>query len=268
MRWLLLSFLFLLVFQLFGQQQLPGNQNIYDAQGPGFIYDKETTFHFGLATPRNLQLGVKFATTETYFKSKFISFELGDIRHSRELRSNFERIIIATNRVSRPFIYGKQNQLYVLRASFGNRIYVSEKAKQRGVAIGYSWQIGPSIGLLKPYYLEIETGEVINSGTVRDIRYSEEMQELFLDRFRIFGASSWSRGLDEIQFVPGIHAKASMHFGFGAFDELAKSFEVGIQGDFFFGDVPILVESDLTPGVTNSNLYLGLFMQMQIGKRY
>lgn len=268
MRKLIFLLAVFLALPLWGQQRLPGNQNIYDAEGPGFVYDKETTFLFGLSTPRNLHIGVKIATLETYFKTKFWAIEIGDLRHSREQRTNLERIILATNRVSRPFVYAKQNQLYVARVGFGNRIYLSEKAKQRGVAIGYSWQLGPTLGLLKPYYLEVETGEVLNSGTVRDIRFSEATEELFLDRFRIFGASSWSTGLDELRLVPGVHARASLHLGFGAFDEMAKSLEVGIQGDFFFSNAPIMVESDLAPGLSNSNLHLNLFMHMQLGKRW
>jgi len=267
MRLPLLALGLLISLNLWGQQ-LPGNQNIYDAQGPGFVYDKEVTFNFGLSTPRNFHLGIKVARIEAYNKTKFWTLDFGDIRHSRELRSNYERIIIATNRVSRPFIYGKQNQLYALRLGFGTRTYLSEKAKQRGVAVGYSWELGPTLGILKPYYLEIETSEQLNSGTVRDVRFSPETEDLFLDRFRIFGASAWSRGLEDLSLAPGIHARASLHLGFGAFDEVAKSLEVGVQGDFFFTNVPIMVESDLTPGVTNSNLFLSLFMQMQIGKRW
>lgn len=252
---------------LLGQQRLPGNQNIYDAEGPGFVYDNEWTFNFGLGTPRNLFLGFTRAKLKAYNKSTFYTLFLGDIRHSREQRSNFERIIPQTNQVSRPFVYGKQNQFYAIRVGFGTRTYLSEKAKQRGVAMGYSWEIGPTLGLLKPYYLEVQTGE-LNNGTIRDIAYSEETKALFLDRFRIFGASSWGQGLDELKIIPGVHGRASVHFGFGAYDEMAKSLEVGIQGDFFFRNAPIMVESDLTPGVTNSNLRMSLFLQMQLGKRW
>lgn len=252
---------------LFAQQRLPGNANIYDANGPGFVYDNEWTFNFGLGTPRNLFLGFTRAKLKAYNKTSFFTVYLGDIRHSREQRTNFERIILSTNQVSRPFVYGKQNQLYALRVGFGKRVYLSEKAKQRGVAMGYAWEIGPTLGFLKPYYLEVQTGTTDNS-RVDDIAYSEETQALFLDRFSIFGASAWGKGLDEIKLIPGIHGRASVHFGFGAYDEMAKSLEVGIQGDFFFRDADIMVESDLTPGVTNSNLRLSLFMQMQLGKRW
>lgn len=265
----LFIFLSLVLFstQLFGQKRLPANQNIYDAQGPGFVYDQEWTFNFGLGTPRNLFIGFTQAKLKAYNKSTFYTIFLGDIRHSREQRSNFERIIPATNQVSRPFVYGKQHQFYAIRLGFGTRTYLSEKAKQRGVAMGYSWEIGPTLGLLKPYYLEVQTGE-FNDGTIRDIAFSPETEALFLDRFRIFGASAWGKGLDELKIIPGVHGRASVHFGFGAYEEMAKSLEVGIQGDFFFRNAPIMVESDLTPGVTNSNLRMSLFLQMQLGKRW
>lgn len=263
---LLLILSVFLQLSLFAQQRLPGNQNIYDADGPGFVYDNEWTFNFGLGTPRNLFVGVKRAKIKAYNKSSFYTIYLGDIRHSREERTNFE-LISPNNQVSRPFVYGKQNQLYALRVGFGNRTYLSEKAKQRGVAMGYSWEIGPTLGLLKPYYLEVRAGDV-NEIRIEEITYSEENKNLFLDQRNIFGASIWGKGLDETKLIPGVHGRASVHFGFGAYDEMAKSFEVGIQGDFFFRDAPIMVESDLTPGVTNSNLHISFFMQMQLGRRW
>lgn len=249
------------------QQRLPGNQNIYDPGGPGFIYDKEFTVNAGLMTPRNIFFGLTIGQIESYDNTKFWSFELGDHRHPRELRSNFERIILANNRVSRAFTYGKQNQLYVARLGFGRRHYWSEKARQRGVAMGYSYRVGPSIGFLKPYYLEIAVGDV-GVATVEEVRYDGTNGELFLDRDRIFGAASWGRGLSEITFVPAIHARASLHFGFGAYDELAKSLEAGIQAEYFISDVDIMVDGSAAPGVSNSRLFLNLFLALQIGKRW
>ncbi|MEO0625538.1 MAG: hypothetical protein AAFY91_01020, partial [Bacteroidota bacterium] len=252
---------------LLGQQQLPGNQNIYDTDGPGFIYNKEFTVNVGLMTPRNLMFGFTIGQIQSYDVTSFWSIELGDHRHPREFRSNFERIILANNRVSRAFTYGKQNQLYVARLGFGKRKYWSEKARQRGVAMGYSYRIGPTLGLLKPYYLEVAVGEPGN-GALTEIRYTGDNGDLFLDRDRIFGAASFGRGLGEISFVPAVHARASIHFGFGAYDELAKSLEAGIQAEYFLGEVPIMVDGPAAPGVNNSQLFLNLFLALQIGKRY
>lgn len=250
------------------QQQLPANQNIYGAAGRGIIYDHELNFSFAIATPRNIFLGVRSGKLITYDKLKYWSATFGSIRHSRERRENPDRINPSTNRVSRAYTLGKINQLYALRIGFGMRKYLSEKASQRGVAVGYSYEVGPSLGLLKPYYIEYITGEPGEGNGIADIRYDGENLNQFLNQDRIFGASTWTVGLDELAFRPGIHAKAAAHFGFGAFDEVSKSLEVGLMADYFLGNTDLMLESDLTPGVSNSPLFLSLFLNVQFGKRW
>lgn len=265
---ILTSLLILLSVAVFGQQRLPGNQNIYGATGRGIVYDNETSFNFQISTPRNFLIGVRSGKLVSFDEMKYWSLSFGDIRHSRERRENPDRINGLTNRVSRAFVFGKQNQLYALRFGFGRRKYLSEKARQRGVAVGYSYEFGPTLGLLKPYYLELYTGEPDNPGAIVDVRYDEFTASRFLNQDAIFGASTWSSGLDELQLRPGIHAKAAAHFGFGAYDEVAKSLEAGLMADFFLGSTDILIESDLTPGVTNNTLFLSLFINIQFGKRW
>lgn len=265
-----LPFLFVCLASLtvVAQQQLPANQNIYGAGGRGIIYDQELNFSFGIATPRNMFLGVRSGRLISFDKLKFWSATFGSIRHSRERRENPERVNPATNRVSRSYTYGKTNQLYALRVGFGMRKYLSEKARQRGVALGYSYEFGPSLGLLKPYYIEYITGEPGNGVAIRDIRYTGDNANEFLNQSRIFGASAWTVGLDEIRVRPGIHAKVAAHFGFGAFDEVSKTLEAGLMADFFLGNTDLMLESDLTPGVSNPPLFLSLFLNVQFGKRW
>ncbi len=264
----LLTVLLLLSLAVSAQQRLPGNSNIYDANGIGIIYDKELTFNVAIASPRNFSFGIRSGKLISYDRTRFWTLTLGDIRHSRERKINPERVNFSNQRVSRSYVFGKQNQLYALRLGFGNRHYISEKARERGVAIGYSYEIGPSLGILKPYYLELDANRPDNPNEYIDIRYTEDNANQFLNQPSIFGGSAWTLGLDELSLRPGVHAKFATHFGFGAFDETAKSLEAGILADFFIGDTDIMVESPLTPGVTNSPLFLSLFVNLQIGKRW
>ena len=135
------------------------------------------------------------------------------------------------------------------------------------MAVGYSYEFGPTLGILKPYYLEVDAGEPGNNRIV-DIRHTGNNTAEFLNQDRIFGASAWTQGLNELAIRPGIHAKAAAHFAFGAYDEMAKSLEAGIAADFFLGNTDIMIESDLTPGVTNTPLFLSLFINVQLGKRW
>ena len=259
---------FVVTADLAAQQRLPGNKNIYGATGRGVIYDNELNFMMALSTPRNLTVGVRSGKLLSFDRMRYWSASFGDLRHGRERKENRNDVNLATNRVSRSYVFGKQNQLYALRVGFGQRKYLSEKARQRGVAVGYSYEFGPTIGLLKPYYLEIKSSEVNNPGLIREIRYEGDNENLFLNQDRIFGAAAWTLGLDEIQLRPGVHAQVAGHFGFGAYDEMSKILEAGIAADFLFGNTDIFVESELTPGVKNSPLFLHLFINVQLGKRW
>jgi hypothetical protein len=81
------------------------------------------------------------------------------------------------------------------------------------------------------------------------------------------GSASFSQGLSEISIMPGFHAKAAAHFDWGAFDELVKAIEAGIQIDVFFKDVPIMIESPNLPNVENSPVFINLYLNLQLGKR-
>jgi hypothetical protein len=262
-----LALSFLIVGTVMAQQRLPGNSNIYGTTGKGLVYDNELSFNVSLATPRNFLIGMRSGKLISFDEMKYWSLSFGDLRHSRERRENPDRINLLTNRVSRAYVFGKQNQLYALRFGWGKRKYLSEKARQRGVAIGYSYEFGPTLGILKPYYLEVNSGEP-NNNSIIDVRYTGDNGAVFLNEDAIFGASAWTQGIDELGIRPGIHVKAAAHFAFGAYDEMAKSLEAGVSADFLFGDTDILIESDLTPGVTNTPLHLNLFINIQFGKRW
>lgn len=263
----LFTICFLMAGAAFAQQRLPGNSNIYGVAGKGLVYDNEMSFNISLGSPRNFLIGMRSGKLVSFDEMKYWSLSFGDLRHSRERRENPDRINLLTNRVSRAYVFGKENQLYALRFGFGRRKYLSEKARQRGVAVGYSYEFGPTLGILKPYYLEVDAGEP-NNNRIIDIRHTGLNTAEFLNQDRIFGASAWTQGINELSIRPGIHAKAAAHFAFGAYDEMAKSLEAGIAADFLLGNTDIMIESDLTPGVSNNPLHLSLFINVQLGKRW
>ncbi|MBK8489973.1 MAG: hypothetical protein IPL49_03465 [Saprospirales bacterium] len=235
-----------------------------DTDNKGLIYNKEVAFNMRLHT-NGFAMGVDFGRLRTYYKTRTFHVELGELKHHKEYRTNLDRSS-ATGRISRAFIYGKQNNFFVLRGGIGEKRYFSEKAKYKGVAIGISYKGGPSIGLLKPYYLELLSTENNNSpflSTV-SVKYSEKVHDAFLDPWNIFGSSSWVKGFDEISLVPGLHGQFAVHFDWGAFDEYLKAVEAGVMVDVFFRKVPIMVE---VPNVENRPFFLNLYINLLLGKR-
>ena len=84
----------------------------------------------------------------------------------------------------------------------------------------------------------------------------------------IYGSSGFSKGLGELKVKPGAHAKAAVHFDWGAFDEFVKALEAGIMIDFYFDNIPIMVESAEVQNVENRPLFINLYLNLQFGKRW
>lgn len=224
----------------------------------GIVYTKETAFDLFLHTA-GLGAGIKFGELETFYRTSYYHIEFSTMRHAKEVRQS-NRVSLF-NVLSRPYVYGKQNSFSTLRAGLGNLRYYSEKAKRKGIAVGINYQGGVSLGFLKPYYLELRGTQDGSFGPAKSERFSEDNRDRFLDQTLIEGYSGFFTGLDELQFVPGVHLKGGVHFAWGAFDEKVRALELGIMVDLFFGDVPIMIIED------NKPYFINLYLTFQFGSR-
>ncbi len=227
----------------------------------GIIYNQELAFGLRLHT-NGWAFGFSKGDIQTYYRTRFFHAELGEIQHPKEERQSFDNPGSINGRIARPFKFGKQNNLYVVRAGLGIKRYFTEKARHKGVAVGLAYEGGITLGLLKPYYLELRAPDGVVSVSTR---YSPETADRFLNIWNIHGASGWTKGLTEISLLPGAHGKLAVHFDWGAFDEYVKAIEAGLMLDVFTKKAPIMVEAD---NVRNSQVFLNLFLHLQFGKRW
>lgn len=227
----------------------------------GVIYNKETTLDMTLHT-NGYALGISWGKIQTYYKTRYTYIGIGEIKHPKEYRQNLKLVNALNNRVSRSFVFGKQNNLYAIRAGRGIKRYYSEKAKEKGVSIGMSFEGGFTLGIVKPYYLELNR---FSDGSIHPrlekVRYSDATADEFLNIGSIFGSAGFAEGLDEISIVPGIHARIAALFEWGVYDEFIKSGEVGLMLDLFPRSIPIMV------GQPNRPFFLNLYITLQLGKR-
>jgi hypothetical protein len=239
---------------IFGQALRPTEQL-------GIIYNRETTGGLLLHTHRGWGATLEFGRIKTYYKTTTFSFSISELKHPKEYKQSPNN---TRGRAYRSYIFGKQNNLIAVRAGWGVKKYLSEKAKQKGVAVGYKYEIGPTLGILKPYYLALSRPDPDNPGLgrIRHEKYSADNADLFLDTYgRILGASPFFKGLGESGFTPGGHATLALHFDWGAFDEVVKALEIGAMVDVFATKTPILVSEQ------NNRAFLNFFLNLQFGKR-
>lgn len=225
----------------------------------GIVYKKEWSIDLRVHE-NGAAIAYNTGTIKSYYRTNFYHIELGYMKDPRE--KNQTRLV-SQNR-SGSFSFGKVNNVINVRAGVGVKRYLSEKEKRKGLAVGYTYEIGPSIALLKPYYLKIDRTIQGEETDIRDEKYSEDNAADFLNISSISGKSSFFTGFDEISVKAGLQGKLGAHFAMGAFDKYVKAFETGLMFDLYATKIPILAE---TENMVNKQYFVRVYLNLQFGAR-
>lgn len=162
----------------------------------------------------------------------------------------------------RDYIFGLQNRFHVIRAAYGFKRTIADKAARNGVRLSAIFFGGVSLGLLKPYYLNLIQPTTDGTRKILAERYSEANADRFLNHDSIAGAAPVRYGLNQMQPVVGAHIKAGLDFDWGTKDEFVKALEAGVMFDVYYKRLPIMVN--------NSNRFFqaAFYISFQFGKRW
>ena len=229
----------------------------------GIIYKKEWSIDLRLHE-NGAAVAYNSGTIKAYNKTNYYHVEAGFTKDPRE-KSQSRISTLAGG--SGSFTLGKINSFFNLRAGVGVKKYLSEKEKRRGVAVGYTYEIGPSIAFLKPYYLDVIEIEVIDNEmrpVLNSVRFNGENEAQFLNVNSISGRSSFLKGFSEMSLRAGLQGKVGAHIAMGAFDKYVKAFETGLMFDLFPTKIPIFIESE---AVKNTRYFVRVYFNIQLGAR-
>jgi len=160
------------------------------------------------------------------------SIEFNEIKHPKE-----DKLPNGTGGFSfgTPYVYGKINNFYQFQFGFGRQRILGQKGNKNGVALGWIYKGGLSLGLLRPYYIQVD-----DNGATKTIRYSEETDSLFKFGF-ILGSGGLGKGWSELKIKPGVFARTGLRFDFGRYNEIVSAVEIGVSAEFFSSNVPIML---------------------------
>jgi hypothetical protein len=219
-------------FHAFGQ-----NDDEDDTPGTEFVYGLNLNSNAGLIG------GVIFRYSQPLSDRMYQHFgvEIVNVKHPKEFRFQGG---------GNSFIYGKTNYLFALRPQYGREIVLFRKAPEEGVRINVLAAAGPSIGIIKPYFVELA---VSNTQTVivqyDPINHSQD---------RILGSTGLLR-FNGTQVAAGLHAKLGATFVFGNFRSSVTGFEVGAMAEAYNRKIPIIQFFDVPNKRFFSSVYLNLF---------
>lgn len=230
-------------------------------QPQNIIYNTEMSGMLRFHT-NGFALGFNYGQLKSYYKTTTWQFEFIQLKHPREYLDRVDFTPMRPGGTPNSFTYGKQNDFFAFHAGYGQKYYFSGKAKKQGVAVGVSWAVGPTVGFIKPYYLELYRfdNNGLPIGTIAQ-SYSEENSSLFLNPGAIAGGAGFGYGFDEVSLAFGGQARAALHLDWGAFEEIVRALEVGIMIDVYNKQVPIMLTED------NQPYFINLYFSVELGKR-
>lgn len=222
----------------------------------GIIYNSSFAGGFQLYN-KGWSANIEFAKIKNFHKRTFYQIEFAQLKNEKEVRQTIDLgfSIVGIN-APKPFVYGKENNFYTLNFSSGQQRMIGQRANKTGVEVSIKYLGGFSLGILKPYYLQLLVPIDNDTYYLDEQKYSEENKNLFLDWYSIYGAAGFKKGLNEPKFIPGIHLKAGLIFDWAIFDEFIKALEVGGSLDLYPKKVPILIYDNNKPYF--ANFYIGV----------
>ena len=174
----------------------------------------------------------------------YINLEIVSVNHYRESTSN-----VGGN--GSGYVYGKQNYLFAIRPQYGREINLFRKSSEGGVNVNGIIAGGPTIGLLKPYYVQVFYGR----GSIKDEIFDPKKHT----PNNIAGSGGFFEGIGEATFIPGINLKAALNFELDAFRQSNISLEIGFLAEAYTQKVNIMALSE------NRNLFTSGYVTIFFG---
>jgi hypothetical protein len=201
--------------------------------------------------------GVQFTrgTYTTARDRRLLGIELVGMKHPKEIKS-----FNPYYEDSRGYFYGKSNSFLIVRPTYGGKHQITDKIRRTGVEVNYVWGIGPSIGLLKPVYLQIGKPDQVPYESIVIERYDPVVHDVQ----NIYGRATWFRGVGELALYPGGFGRFGFNFEYSGQTSGIKSLEAGVSMDAYPVVIPIMVELE---GVENKQFFFEFYLALQFGKK-
>lgn len=212
------------------------------------IFNKHSIFGIKLATD-GYGLTYEIGKFKSPRKALLYQIELSEKKHPKE-----EKIPASANQfVVNSVVYGKLNNFYQLKLGIAQQRVIGGKGNKNGVAVSATYGGGLTLGLVKPYYVEVENSQRQKLrrtyATIIDSGYIEEK------------ASGITVGWGDMNVRPGVYARTAMRFDYGRLNDMVTAIEVGLGAEFYSYKIPQLYFNK------EKRFFFSAYVTLLLGKR-
>jgi hypothetical protein len=184
----------------------------------------------------------------------FYEIDFQNLKHPKEIK------VSGTAESRKRFVYGKINSVFLLRGGVGMQNVIFQKADEKAVEVRVQYSIGPTLGLAKPYYVQVYRSPSVNNAQsqTEDVRFNEDN----FTQDSVIGKGAFSKGLAETVVYPGISGKFNLSFEYAPYTNFIRAIETGVTVDYFPKALPIMARN---PG---ENIIITLHVGFVFGRKW
>ncbi len=231
-------------------------QNVQAQEQELYDYNQEFIWGINKNTNSGLVGGLagKFGRRIKGEHFQTFGLEIVNVKHPKELRQ-------VSQLSGNTYILGKSNYLFSIRPQYGQEWTLFKKAPQQGVQINAILAGGPTIGIVKPYYVQVSRGGGRPGDNNPAVVPYNPNPPYSHNRANIIGAGPFLKGIGESEINIGANIKAALSFEFGTFKNDVTGFEAGFQLEAFSKKV------ELVPSAATRSIYPSAFIMLFYGYR-
>ena len=199
------------------------------------INASSSSWGIGVNTNTNSGILGGFSFIKSFKNRSFVNVDLTNTKDYREFDSPFSYN-------GRTYVEGKLNYLINFRPEYGRQWALLKQASEGGTSLNGRIATGPTIGIQKPYFVDIvytEAGKSISAS----VPMAKALDNTYTKSI-ISGEGSFFSGLSEAKFIPGWHVKTALEFKFETLKQNYLAIETGFIVDFFSQPVEILNQTN------------------------
>lgn len=166
---------------------------------------------------------------------RYLAVEVVNVKHPKEVQQS-------VNFSGSRFTYGKENYLFVVRPQYGREISLFQRSADEGISINAVLAVGPSLGIVKPYYVEVNEGNN-RTRTVPASSLNGQPGQPGTGA-QPTGSGGFFRGFGESKLAVGANVKAAINFELSAFRNNTTGLEIGFLAELFPQKITIMTLAD------------------------
>lgn len=251
-------FFILLLLGCLSSTLLAQQDNFADEENAAemIIYNRERS---AVIQMHSLGFGIAYrpGKNPTAFKTYIWNFELITMKSPKQIK-----ILNPYYNNSKRYVYGKLNDVFMLRGGYGLKKQLNRKPYWGGIELRWLIEGGLSVAFEKPYYYFVMNITEGTGGVLIQTIETKKFDESSTSTDDIYGRAPFTRGINEIGIRPGIYLKTGLNFEFGYVKTRIKALEAGAAVEFFPQGVNIMADN------RNQQVYLTFYLSFGFGKRF